>query len=88
VTARIVLVLAVVAAAAGLVGGVTWAYEAWRGAIATKNHQAGDAAGAARVQQLWDTDRAQAQAAALQAAQARAKETLRRLEAHQESQRA
>lgn len=87
-TRRIVIVLLVLALAGAVIGGITWAYETWRNSIARANYQAGDAAGAARVKGQWDGDRARAQAAAAEAAIASAKETQRRLDRHQENQRA
>jgi hypothetical protein len=83
-TERILKALLVLALAGAVIGGVTWAYEHWRSSV----YQEGDAAGAARIQQLWDDDRAKAQAAAIENARLAAAETLRRLNAQQENQRA
>lgn len=78
---KAVLVLAVIAA---VLGAITWGYEHWRAGV----FQEGDTAGAARVQKLWDEDRAKAQAATIEAARAAAQETQRRLEAQEANQRA
>lgn len=80
-TRRIVIWLLIAALAAAVIGGITWAYEQWRESV----FQEGDAAGAARVQGLWDEDRARAQAATLEAAEAAAKETQRRLARQKEN---
>lgn len=87
-TRRIAIALAIAAALAGLVAGTTWAYERWRGAIEAQAFGAGRAIGEAKVQALWDEDRARAQGAALDQAHRSAAETLRRMEKQQENQRA
>jgi hypothetical protein len=84
ITSRVITVLLVLALAGAVVGGITWAYEIWRDSVLEE----GDDRGAARVQKLWDEDRARAQAEALAQAQAGAKETQRRLDHQQENQRA
>ncbi len=82
--ARILVWLAVIAACAAVLYAIVWGYETWRdGKVAE-----GDRAGAARVQALWDADRAQAQAAALEKRRLDAVETERRLKAQEENQRA
>jgi hypothetical protein len=83
-TARILKAMLVLALIGAVIGGITWGYEHWRASVF---HQ-GDTAGAARVQQLWDEDRASAQAQAIENARVAAAETLRRLNAQQENQRA
>jgi hypothetical protein len=87
-TRRLVILLAIAAAIAGLVASVTWAYERWRGAIEEDAYSAGRAIGKAEVQALRDEDRARAQEAAIDQAHRAAAETLRRLEKQQENQRA
>lgn len=82
--ARILAWLAVAAACAAVLYAIVWGYETWRdGKVAE-----GDRAGAARVQALWDDDRAKAQAQTIEDARLNAAEGLRRLNAHQENQRA
>jgi hypothetical protein len=81
---RIAVVLALIAAAAALVAGIN----GWIDGIRKDGFQAGDKAGAARVQARWDEDRAQAQAQRIADADAAARETLRRLNRQQENEHA
>lgn len=83
-TTRILIWIAVAAAAVGLVAGTMWVYEQWRSSVRAE----GDRDGAARIQKLWDEDRATAQMAALEAARLASLETERRLKQQQENQRA
>lgn len=53
---RVLVWLGVALACAAGVRWVVGSYEAWRDEIATTNYQAGDKAGAARVQGRWDAD--------------------------------
>ena len=81
--ARVLAWLAVAAACAAVLYAIVWGYETWRdGKVAE-----GDRAGAARVQALWDDDRAKAQAKTIEDARLNAAEGLRRINAHQENQR-
>lgn len=84
---RVLIWLGVALACAAGVRWVVGSYEAWRDNIATTNYQAGDKAGAARVQGEWDEDRAQAQAALLERARQASLETERRLKAQEANQR-
>jgi hypothetical protein len=83
-TARILIWLAIAAAAVGLVAGTMWAYEQWRGSVLAE----GDARGAARVQAGWDEERALLQLQANEDARRNAAETERRLKAQERNQRA
>jgi hypothetical protein len=70
---------------AAVIGGITWGhYEHWRASVF---HQ-GDTAGAARVQQLWDDDQAKRPGPGHRERPRGGTETLRRLNAQQENQRA
>lgn len=51
---RIVLVTALVAA---VLFGIVWGYETWRDGKVAEGYRAGAAAGAAKVQALWDAER-------------------------------
>ena len=82
--ARIVAIVLVVALCAGVVFAIVTGYELWRDSKLDE----GDARGAARIKGLWDADRAQAQATAIEQGRQSAAETLRRLNKHQENQRA
>lgn len=79
---RILTWLAVLAAIALVVGAIVKGYEHWRDAVRAE----GDKAGAARVQNQWDEDRASQQAQAIEDARQSAKETLRRMNKQQENQ--
>lgn len=80
---RILIGLLLASLAAALVFFVHRAYENHRAAVFAE----GDRAGAARVQILWDEDRAKSQAQAIENARHAAAETLRRLTAQQENER-
>ena len=70
--ARVLAWLAVAAACAAVLYAIVWGYETWRdGKVAE-----GDRAGAARVQALWDDDRAKAQAQTIEDARLNAAEGL------------
>lgn len=72
-TARIVKAFLVLALCAGIVFAIVKGYEMWRGRVFNQ----GDVAGAARIQQLWNTDtikRAAAAASATKAARAEERE--------------
>jgi len=83
-TRRIVIALLILALAGAVIGGITWAYETWRERV----WEEGDRVGAARIQKLWDEDRAKAQAAAIENARLAAEETQRRVIQQQENERA
>ncbi|MGE4243708.1 DUF2514 family protein [Ramlibacter sp.] len=80
---RIAIVLVLIAAAAALVAAI----HGWIDGVRKEGFKEGDRAGAARVQELWDEDRAQAQAQRIADAEASARETLRRLNRQEENQR-
>ncbi|MCC2673279.1 MAG: hypothetical protein K0R58_226 [Ramlibacter sp.] len=80
-TKTIVTWLLVAALAAAVVGGTMWAYELWRSSVFAE----GETAGAGRIQNLWDEDRARAQEAAAEDARSKAAETLRRLNKQKEN---